>query len=95
MAVAEHRVHLQDGVHWQQGEIQTLFAENGNLVEDQASGRDITEPRLAEQSLRESEARYRSILEDLTELIVRSRHDGKSPSSTKCSAGFTASAQLS
>ena len=39
-------------------------------------GIDITERRRAEQEIRESEARYRAIVEDATELICRFRPDG-------------------
>ena len=68
---------MPDGVHWQQWENRALFDDAGNIVEYQAIGRDITEQRLAEQSLLESEARYRSVVEDLTELIARYRPDGR------------------
>ena len=76
IAVVEHRVQLPDGVHWQQWENQALFDDDGNIVEYQAVGRDITEQRQAEQSLRDSEARFRSVVEDLTELVARFRPDG-------------------
>jgi PAS domain S-box-containing protein len=48
-----------------------IFDENGNLIEIQAIGRDIHEQILAEQALQESEARYRAVIEDQTELICR------------------------
>ena len=38
--------------------------------------RDVTEQRRAEQRLRASEARYRSLVEDQTEFIVRHTPDG-------------------
>lgn len=41
-----------------------------------AMARDITERKHAEQELKESEARYRGIIEDQTELICRYRPDG-------------------
>ena len=75
--MVEHRVNLPDGLHWQQWENRALFDENGNIVEYQSVGRDVTEQRLAEQSLRDSEARYRSVVEDLTELIARYLPDGR------------------
>jgi PAS domain S-box-containing protein len=42
-----------------------------------AVDRDITERRLSEQKLRESEARYRAIVEDQTELICRVAPDSQ------------------
>jgi len=76
IAVVEYQIFLSDGVRWQQWEHRALFDDAGNITEYQAVGRDVTEQRLAEQSLRESEARYRSVVEDLTELIARFRPDG-------------------
>jgi PAS domain S-box-containing protein len=48
-----------------------VFDEQGRLVEIQAVGRDVTEQRRAEEALRESEARYRAVVESQTELICR------------------------
>jgi PAS domain S-box-containing protein len=48
-----------------------LFDEEGNLIEIQGIGRDIHEQILAEQALQESEARYRAVVEDQTEMICR------------------------
>lgn len=48
-----------------------LFDGQGNIVEIQSVGRDITEQRAAEQALRASEERFRTIVEDQVEFITR------------------------
>ena len=53
-----------------------IFDEAGRLVEIQAVGRDVTERKAAEESLRESEARYRAVVESQSELISRVLPDG-------------------
>jgi PAS domain S-box-containing protein len=52
-------------------------SQNGEIVGYQGIIRDVTEYKRAEQALRESEARYRAIVEDQTELICRFLPDGK------------------
>lgn len=76
IVVVEHRVRLPDGMHWQQWENQALFDDDRNVVEYQGVGRDVTEQKLADLSLRESEARYRAVVEDQSELITRYHPDG-------------------
>lgn len=48
-----------------------IFDDQGKLSEVQAVGQDIHERMLAQRALEESEARYRVIVEDQTELICR------------------------
>jgi PAS domain S-box-containing protein len=52
------------------------YDEQGHFVSFLSTGTDITEKRRAEELLRQSESRYRSIVEDQTEFICRSLPDG-------------------
>ena len=49
---------------------------DGNILGYQGIIRDVTEYKRAEEALRQSEARYRAIVEDQTELICRFLPDG-------------------
>ena len=63
---------LADGSRgWEQWTDRALFDAEGRLVEYQSVGRDITEARRTREELRQSEARFRAIVEDQTEVIVR------------------------
>jgi PAS domain S-box-containing protein len=48
-----------------------LFDGEGRLVEYQSVGRDVTAQKQAEAALRESEERYRAVVQDQTEVIGR------------------------
>jgi PAS domain S-box-containing protein len=50
--------------------------ENEQIVNIMAIARDITVKGLMEEALRESESRYRSVVEDQTEIISRFKSDG-------------------
>jgi len=54
----------------------TRCAPDGTLLGFQGIIRDVTERKRAEEALKVSEARYRAIVEDQTELICRFRDDG-------------------
>jgi len=61
-AIVTHRIILADGeVRWQRWSDRAIFDENGSLTEYQSVGRDVTEQKLAEEALRESETSLTSI----------------------------------
>lgn len=66
VAAIEHRVTLPDGsARWQQWTDRAIFNEQGQLVEYQSVGRDITERKLAEETLKIERYRLFSLLERL------------------------------
>ena len=72
----EQRAFTARGWRWLAWEDYAIKDEAGHTVEIQAIGRDITDRKEAEEALRQSEAHYRAIVEDQTELICRTRPDG-------------------
>ncbi|MFP4363892.1 MAG: PAS domain S-box protein [Spirochaetia bacterium] len=66
-----HRVILPNGeVRWQRWSDHALFDEEGNILEYQAVGRDITEIQSIMNELRESESRYRELVELSPDAII-------------------------
>jgi PAS domain S-box-containing protein len=73
----EIEVNTPNGeLRWQRWTTQASFDEQGQVIEYQSIGDDITEIRQAELELKESEARYRSVVESQNELICRWRPGG-------------------
>ena len=88
----EHRVILPDGdIRWQHWVDRAFFDEQGNVTEYQAVGRDITERKQVEEQLRKSEEKFRSLVENLTEVVYaldeQARIDYVSPN-VKSIAGY-------
>lgn len=73
----EHRVVTADGdVRWQAWTDRAIFDDRGNITEIQAVGRDITESKLADEALRESEERYRMLFEASLDALLVTDDDG-------------------
>lgn len=53
------------------------YDEQGNLIGLRGTALDITDNKLAEQALRESEERYRTLFTGMLDGVYRSTHDGK------------------
>lgn len=75
----EHRAVAADGrIRWHQWTNRAIFDDAGNIIEIQAVGRDITDSKLAEEALRESEQRYRQLIEASPDaILVTSKKGGK------------------
>ena len=70
--IAENRDNRADGeVGWTQWINQGIFNPQGELVEIQSVGRDITALKQVEAALRESEARFRNIVANVPGAIFR------------------------
>jgi len=64
---SEYPIITKDGHELWLGQNTQLIAEDGNVTGFQSVARDITERKRVEDALRESEERYRSILEEMEE----------------------------
>jgi len=66
----EHRAMISSGeVRWMQWTNRGIFDDQGRLVEFQATGRDITERKAAEDALRRSETNYRAIFNAVNDVL--------------------------
>jgi PAS domain S-box-containing protein len=77
LATYSHRVFQGSGhIRWVQWTVRGFFDEVGQAVEYQAVGQDITERKQAEDNLRQSEASFRSLVEQAPEGILISTLEG-------------------
>ncbi len=75
VAVTEHRVILPIGeIRWQQWTNRAIFDEQGNIVEFQSVGQDITERVRADEELRISRDQLRELTKRLSEAEENERH---------------------
>jgi len=60
----DQRIIMPDGqTRWQQWSDRAIFGEDGTIVEYQSVGRDSTELKMAEQTIRNNEAKIRAIVD--------------------------------
>src|SRR5215471_2423003 len=77
MYEAEHRIRHKDGsVRWIWARGHGVFAPDGSLRFIEGLNLDITDRKQAEQRLRESEQRWRSLTEALPQLVWSATPDG-------------------
>jgi PAS domain S-box-containing protein len=73
----EHRFVMPDGqVRWHQWTNLALFDADGNLLEIQGVGRDITERKQLEDKVRASQELYRSLIESSDHMVLTVDHQG-------------------
>ncbi len=66
VATHEYRIILPDGEsRWNQWTNRAILNDDGQVIEFQGVGRDITERKMAEEALREAEKRYRTLVEQM------------------------------
>lgn len=74
--IHETPFYSRDGtMYWMQWHDYPIYDEQGNVIEYQSFGRDITERRRAEEALRMSEAYYRAVVQMQREVICRWKPD--------------------
>jgi PAS domain S-box-containing protein len=84
-----HRVVRPDGsLGWQEWTDRGIFDADGRLVELQSVGRDVTDRRNAEEALRNSEERYRLLVERNLAGVYRTTVDGRILACNEAFAGM-------
>jgi len=76
----EHEVIVADGTnqyHWHRWTDRAFFSDNGQISHFQSIGQDITERKLTEEALRESEGKYHSLYRHSALGIFHSTFEGR------------------
>lgn len=71
----EHRYIIEEIPKWLHWINRAIFDDKGNLIEYQAVGRDITDKKLIEEELKESERAMSTLIENLPGLVYRCKND--------------------
>jgi PAS domain S-box-containing protein len=67
----ELEFYRKDGTtYWSENKFSLIRDENGSPISIMGEGRNVTDRKRAEEALRESETRYRSVLQSATDAIV-------------------------
>ncbi len=78
VAIHEHRVIDCDGeTRWQRWTNRAILDESGEVIEFQGTGRDITQRKLAQQALLESEDKFRTIFQSAPDAVFLISIEGK------------------
>jgi PAS domain S-box-containing protein len=72
----QHIVKPNGEILWQEWTVRAIFSDTGKLIEYQATGRDITKRKLAEEDLRKTKKQYEAVIEDQMDLVCRYLPDG-------------------
>ncbi len=76
--ITEHRVQCKDGSYqWILDRGQALWDDEGNAIRMVGSHTDISDRKLAEASLRDSEAKFRAFVESASEAIIVTDEGGE------------------
>lgn len=67
----EHRYIVDGKPRWLHWINRAIFDNEGNLVEYQAVGRDINDKKIIEEQLKESEEKYRELVENANSIILK------------------------
>lgn len=76
-AIMEQRAMTKDGWRWISWVDTALLDKNGKVESIIGVGRDITERKFAEQELRRSEEKFRSLIAKMPDAVYKSTHEGK------------------
>ncbi len=71
IAQMEQRAMTRDGWRWLVWSDSAIIDESGSVVEIIGVGRDIHQQKLAEESLRKSQGKFREIIEDVSEISIQ------------------------
>jgi len=72
-----HRITMPDGrTRWHQWTNRAIYDRKGRFIEYQAVGRDITPLMEAEEALKHSEEKYRTMLDNVTDGVYKINTDG-------------------
>jgi PAS domain-containing protein len=69
-------INRDGGVLWTEQQVRKIYDDQGDMVAVEGIGRDITERKEAEEALRRSEERFRSLVQNASDVIIIFETDG-------------------